>query len=77
LESRIIAIADSFDAMTANGAGGSQMSTEDALAELRRCSGKQFDPMLVDAMHQAYRNGLLDDKPGAIVLPQSGWSMAL
>lgn len=77
LESRIIAIADAFDAMTSNGAGGSQMRTEDALAELRRCSGKQFDPLLVDAMHEAYRNGLLDDTPGAIVLPQSGWSMSL
>ena len=77
LESRMIAIADAFDAMTSNGTGGSQMSTEDALAELRRCSGKQFDPLLVDAMHSAYRSGLLDDTPGAIVLPQSGWSMSL
>lgn len=77
LGSRIIAIADAFDAMTSNGRAGSQMRTEDALVELRRCSGQQFDPLLVDAMHDAYRSGLLDDAPGAIVLPQSGWSMSL
>lgn len=76
-ESRIIAIADAFDAMTASGTGGSRMSTEDALAELRRCSGKQFDPLLVDTMHEAYRSGLLDVTPDTIVLPQSGWSMSL
>jgi HD-GYP domain-containing protein (c-di-GMP phosphodiesterase class II) len=26
------------------------MSTEDALAELRRCAGTQFDPNVVDAV---------------------------
>lgn len=74
VESRIIAIVDAFDAMRSGGPGGSQLKTEDALAELRRFSGQQFDPLLVDAMHEAYRNGLLDDSPGAIVLPESGWS---
>lgn len=77
IESRIIAITDAFDAMTTRGPGGRGIKTEDALAELRRCSGTQFDPLLVDAMHEAYRNGLLDDTPGAIVLPESGWSMML
>ncbi|MDP9069583.1 MAG: HD-GYP domain-containing protein [Actinomycetota bacterium] len=77
LESRIIAIADAFDAMTSNGAGGSELRTEDALAELRRSSGHQFDPLLVDAMHTAYRSGLLDNTPRSIVLPQSGWSLKL
>lgn len=77
IESRIIAITDAFDAMTAGGPGRPGIKTEEALAELRRCSGKQFDPLLVDAMHEAYRNGLLDDTPGAIVLPESGWSTML
>ncbi len=77
LESRIITIADAFDALTSHGPGGSGLRTEDALAELRRCSGKHFDPLLVDAMHAAYRSGLLDDTPRGIVLPQSGWSMKL
>lgn len=62
-ESRMVAIADAFDAMTSKGIAGSNMKTEDALAELRRCSGTLFDPLLVDAMHSAYRSGLLDTKP--------------
>lgn len=77
IESRMVAVTDAFDAMTSNGAGGSELRSEDALAELRRCSGTQFDPMLVDAMHDAYRSGLLDDTPGSIVLPQSGWNVTL
>lgn len=77
LEARMIAVTDAFDAMTSSGSRGSEMRVEDALAELRKCSGKQFDPMLVDAMHDAYRSGLLDGTPGSIVLPQSGWSMTL
>ena len=77
VESRIVAIVDAFDAMTAGSSGRPAIKTEEALADLRRCSGTQFDPLLVDAMHEAYRNGLLDDTPGAIVLPESGWSMTL
>ncbi len=77
LESRMIAVTDAFDALTSKGPGGSNLRVEDALTELRRCSGTQFDPMLVDAMHDAYRSGLLDDTPGSIVLPQSGWRLSL
>jgi HD-GYP domain-containing protein (c-di-GMP phosphodiesterase class II) len=47
---RIIAVAVAFAAMTAprpyRGAG----SAEDALAELRRCAGAQFDPRVVEAL---------------------------
>jgi diguanylate cyclase (GGDEF)-like protein len=48
LGSRIIFMADSFDAMTAERPYSSAMSTADAVAELRRCAGTQFDPGLVD-----------------------------
>lgn len=75
--SRIIAIADAFDAMTSGGPAGSRMSTEDALAELRSCSAKQFDPLLVDAMHDAYRSGLLDTAANSAVAPGSGSSMSI
>lgn len=77
VESRIIAIADAFDALTSRGAEGSKLTTAEALAELRHCSGRQFDPLLVDAMHDAYRSGLLDETPETIVLPHTGWSMSL
>ena len=59
-ESRAIFVADAFDAMTTDRPYGEILSTEEALAELRRCSGMQFDPALVDAMHEAWRCGLLD-----------------
>ena len=58
-ESRAIFVADAFDAMTTDRPYGEVLTTEEALAELRRCSGAQFDPQLVDAMHEAYHLGLL------------------
>ncbi|MDQ3915061.1 MAG: HD-GYP domain-containing protein [Actinomycetota bacterium] len=61
IESRIILVVDAFDAMTSNRPYGRIRGTEEALAELRRHAGTQFDPMLVDAMHEAFRSGLLDE----------------
>jgi HD-GYP domain-containing protein (c-di-GMP phosphodiesterase class II) len=62
LEARIILVVDAFDAMTSNRPYGRVLTTEEALTELRAHSGTQFDPRLVDAMHQAYRSGLLDER---------------
>lgn len=62
VEARIILVVDAFDAMTSNRPYGRVLTTEEALAELRAHSGTQFDPRLVDAMHQAYRSGLLDER---------------
>ena len=59
-ESRAIFVADAFDAMTTDRPYGEILSTEEALQEPRRCAGLQFDPQLVDAMHDAWRAGLLD-----------------
>lgn len=59
-ESRIIFVADAFDAMTTDRPYGEILTTEEALAELRHCAGRQFDPQLVDVMHEAWRSGLLD-----------------
>jgi diguanylate cyclase (GGDEF)-like protein/putative nucleotidyltransferase with HDIG domain len=50
LDARILAVADSFDAMTSNRPYRSwKFSAEEALEELKRCAGKQFDPVIVDA----------------------------
>jgi response regulator RpfG family c-di-GMP phosphodiesterase len=49
LGARIIAVCDSFDAMLANRPYSESRSTDEALAELRRCAGGQFDPRVVDA----------------------------
>ncbi|HZC28447.1 MAG TPA: diguanylate cyclase [Gaiellaceae bacterium] len=48
LGARIIFVADSYDAMTSDRVYRPRRSHEEALAELRRCSGTQFDPLIVD-----------------------------
>lgn len=48
LEARIIAITDAYDAMTSDRPYRKAMKNEDAIAELKRCAGTQFDPRLVD-----------------------------
>jgi diguanylate cyclase (GGDEF)-like protein len=48
LGARIIAICDSFRAMLDNRVYKPALSLEQALAELRRCAGTQFDPQLVE-----------------------------
>lgn len=57
LAARITAVADSFDAMTSGRPYRDGMSVEKALAELRRCSGTQFDPHCVAAFERALANG--------------------
>lgn len=44
LLSRIMCVADAFDAMTTNRIYGSQKNLSDAIFEIDRCCGKQFDP---------------------------------
>lgn len=48
LGARILTIADSFDAMVSDRPYRRGMPVGDAIAELRRCSGTQFDPELVE-----------------------------
>ncbi len=46
LEARIIAVVDSFDAMTTNRCYQQAFSVKEAIEELERCSAVQFDPQL-------------------------------
>jgi diguanylate cyclase (GGDEF)-like protein/putative nucleotidyltransferase with HDIG domain len=50
LGARIIFVADAFDAMTSDRVYRRRLSTGDALDELSRCAGTQFDPEIVSAM---------------------------
>ncbi len=45
---RIVAIADAFEVMTSHRPYQTTRTTTQALEELRRCAGTQFDPVLVD-----------------------------
>ena len=48
LGARVLAVADAFDAMTSDRPYRSAMSIEEALNEIRRCAGTQFDPVVAD-----------------------------
>lgn len=48
LAARIITIADSYDAMTSERSYRTGVTQEEAVDELKRCSGTQFDPEIVD-----------------------------
>lgn len=49
LESRIIAVADTYDAMTSDRSYRKGLSSCEALVELRRVAGTQLDPQIVEA----------------------------
>jgi diguanylate cyclase (GGDEF)-like protein len=50
LAARIIFVADAYDAMTSEHSYGERLTEEEAMAELERCAGTQFDPAVVDAL---------------------------
>jgi diguanylate cyclase (GGDEF)-like protein len=52
LGARIIAVCDSFDAMISNRPYAPPKTVDEALSELRRCAGTQFDPRIVSVFEQ-------------------------
>jgi HD-GYP domain-containing protein (c-di-GMP phosphodiesterase class II) len=57
LGARIIAVSDSFDALTTNRPYRSARTREEALTELYRCRGTQFDPDALDAFANSIQKG--------------------
>ncbi|WP_191013832.1 HD domain-containing phosphohydrolase [Treponema zioleckii] len=60
LNARIIGIADAFDAMTATRVYRKALDMNFVVSELKRCSGTQFDPGLVEIMLELIRTGKLN-----------------
>lgn len=53
IEASIVGVADSWDAMTTNRPYKEMLSVEEAREEVKRCSGTQFRPDVVDALLSA------------------------
>jgi HD-GYP domain-containing protein (c-di-GMP phosphodiesterase class II) len=56
LGARIVTVADAFEAMVSARAYRKGRPVEEALAELRRCRGTQFDPLVVDAFLRSFQS---------------------
>ena len=59
VEGRLLTVADTFDAMTSDRPYRKALSDEEALAEIVRQRGAQFDPEIVDALIRAHQHGRL------------------
>jgi putative nucleotidyltransferase with HDIG domain len=57
VEARVLSVADAFDAMTSGRPYREALSPQDALRELERCAGCQFDPELTHAFLTVWSNG--------------------
>ena len=59
---RIVTIADSYDAMTSRRNYRRNLTVVEAVEELRRCAGTQFDPDLVEV----FAGAVFDQKVAAV-----------
>ncbi|MBI5149363.1 MAG: HD-GYP domain-containing protein [Candidatus Omnitrophica bacterium] len=57
MSAAIMAVADTFDAMTSDRPYRKGLSKEAAMEEIRRCCGTQFNPVVVKAMLELYEHG--------------------
>jgi HD-GYP domain-containing protein (c-di-GMP phosphodiesterase class II) len=64
-EVRIVQVADAYDALTSDRPYESPVGARSAVAEITRCAGSQFDPLVVGALHPIFET-TIDD--GVIVV---------
>jgi len=57
IEGRIVAVADTFDAMTSNRPYRKGLDPQIAIEEIAKNRGTQFDPVVADALIACYRKG--------------------
>jgi diguanylate cyclase (GGDEF)-like protein len=68
LGARVVAVCDAYDAMIGPRPYRLGLSKEDAISELRRCAGAQFDPVVVDVFCQVVDDlDLADDEDEAVI----------
>lgn len=67
LAARVIAAADAYDSMTNDWSYRDALSHAEAAAELKRCSGTQFDPQIVDLLLKT-----LQERPDLEARPAPG-----
>jgi HD-GYP domain-containing protein (c-di-GMP phosphodiesterase class II) len=60
LESRILHVADAYEAMTSSRVYRDALCLEDAVAELEKGAGTQFDPAIAKAMIGLVHEGVID-----------------
>jgi diguanylate cyclase (GGDEF)-like protein len=65
LGARVILVCDAYDAMTSTRPYRRAMSQADALSELRRCAGRQFDPRVVAAFARVIARRRRQPREGA------------
>jgi hypothetical protein len=69
IEARILTVADAYDAIVSDRVYRKGRSRDEAIAELRRCAGLQFDPDVVEKL-----NEVLHERPDLALSSTSGIS---
>ncbi len=60
--SRIIAVADAFEAMTSERSYRQRMTTDEATSELRRCVGTHYSEEIVEALVESLKSGAIEEE---------------
>jgi len=82
LGARIVAVCDAYDAMVSDRPYRRALPSEEAIHEITRCAGTQFDPAVVEAFAIALARPTADEIGELAVLPlevvnaANGWSVA-
>lgn len=69
VHAQILALADTYDAMTSSRPYRKGLGKEEAIAEIRRCSGSQFNPQLVELFIEGV-TAMADSEEDMLPLPE-------
>ena len=66
LAARVISVRDAFDAMIGERPYSTALTVDEAMTELRRCAGTQFDPRIVELFVEAIVPGVYADAAAGV-----------